>query len=112
MNQTIFFREFLVGFCKSTKAKELALNLKFFPDVDALKNEFELLEEIQTIHYDDKLSLPHPNSEDIDGALKLLRVENGVLILDELIINISGPSSSELLINNFSCLGKFRPLLL
>jgi DNA mismatch repair protein MutS2 len=77
--------EVLVGFCKSTKAKELALNLKFFPDVDALKNEFELLEEIQTIHHDDKLSLPHPNSEDIDGALKLLRVENGVLILDELI---------------------------
>ncbi len=77
--------EVLVGFCKSTKAKELALNLKFFPDVNALKNEFEVLEEIQTIHHDDKLSLPHPNSEDIDGALKLLRIENGVLILDELI---------------------------
>jgi len=77
--------EVLVGFCKSTKAKELALNLKFFPDVNSLKNEFELLEEIQTIHHDDKLSLPHPNSEDIDGALKLLRIENGVLILDELI---------------------------
>jgi len=77
--------EVLVGFCKSTKAKELALNLKFFPNVDSLKNEFELLEEIQTIHYDNKLSLPHPNSEDIDGALKLLRIENGVLILDELI---------------------------
>ncbi len=46
---------------------------------------FELLEEIQTIHHDDKLSLPHPNSEDIDGALKLLRIENGVLILDELV---------------------------
>jgi len=77
--------EVLFGFCKSTKAKELALNLKFFPNVDSLKNEFELLEEIQTIHYDNKLSLPHPNSEDIDGALKLLRIENGVLILDELI---------------------------
>lgn len=77
--------EVLVRFCKSTKAKELAMNLKFFPDVDALKNEFELLEEIQKIHHDDKLSLPHPDSEDIDGALKLLRVENGVLILDELI---------------------------
>jgi len=77
--------EVLVGFCKSTKAKELALNLKFFPDVNSLKNEYELLEEIQVIHHDDKLSLPHPNSEDIDSALKLLRIENGVLILDELI---------------------------
>jgi len=77
--------ELLAGFCKSDKAKELALNLKFFPDVETLKTEFELLAEIQIIHHDDKLSLPHPNSEDIDGALKLLRVENGVLILDELI---------------------------
>ncbi len=32
--------ELLAGFCKSDKAKELALNLKFFPDVVALKNEF------------------------------------------------------------------------
>lgn len=77
--------ELLAKFCKSTKAKELALNLKFFSDIDSLKNEFELLEEIQTIHKSENLTLPHPNSEDIDGALKLLRVENGVLILDELI---------------------------
>lgn len=77
--------ELLANFCKSTKAKEQALNLKFFPDVTALKSEFELLEEIQTIHHTESLTLPHPNSEDIDGALKLLRVENGVLILDELI---------------------------
>jgi len=77
--------ELLAGFCKSNKAKDLALNLSFFSDSQTLSTEFELLEEIQTIHHDDKLSLPHPNSEDIDGALKLLRVENGVLILDELI---------------------------
>ena len=64
--------ELLANFCKSTKAKEQA-------------SEFELLEEIQTIHHTESLTLPHPNSEDIDGALKLLRVENGVLILDELI---------------------------
>ena len=77
--------ELLAAFCKSTKAKELALDLKFFPGVDALKREYELLGEIQHIHHAAHLSLPHPNSEDIDGALKLLRVENGVLILDELI---------------------------
>jgi DNA mismatch repair protein MutS2 len=77
--------ELLAKFCKSTKAKDLALNLQFFPDVNILKSEFELLEEIQNIHHNDSLSFPHANSEDIDGALKLLRVENGVLILDELI---------------------------
>ncbi len=77
--------ELLAKYCKSTKAKELALNLKFFADIDLLEREFELLEEIQNIHQADSLSLPHPSSEDIDGALKLLRVENGVLILDELI---------------------------
>ncbi|MGB1041381.1 MAG: endonuclease MutS2 [Flavobacteriales bacterium] len=77
--------EILSNYCKSSKAKELALNLKFFSNVDELKNEFDLLEEIQRIYKDESLQLPHPNSEDIDGALKLLRVENGVLILDELI---------------------------
>ena len=77
--------ELLGKFCKSTKAKELALNLKFFSDVETLKREFDLLAEIQYIHHSDSLNLPHPNSEDIDGALKLLRVENGVLILDELL---------------------------
>lgn len=77
--------ELLAGFCKSTKAKELAMNLKFFPDLDALRREFAILAEIQFIHQSETISLPHPNSEDIDGALKLLRVENGVLILAELI---------------------------
>ena len=77
--------EMLSGFCKSDKAKLLALNLKFFPDVETLNSEFDLLNEIQKIHQDDKLNLPHPNSEDIDGALQLLRVENGVLIMDELL---------------------------
>jgi DNA mismatch repair protein MutS2 len=75
----------LSDYCKSNKAKELALNLNFFPNVDVLKSEFELLDEIQEIHVNDTLNFPHSNSEDIDGALKLLKVENGVLILDELI---------------------------
>lgn len=77
--------ELLAGFCKSAKAKNLALNLRFFPDIKELRREYALLEEIQTIHQSEHISLPHPNSEDIDGALKLLRVENGVLILEELI---------------------------
>ncbi len=77
--------ESLAGYCKSSKAKELALNLRYFPDIKSLRKEFRLLEEIQTIHQSEHLNLPHPNSEDIDGALKLLRVENGVLILAELI---------------------------
>lgn len=77
--------ELMSKFCKSTKAKELATNLKFFSDANTLKKEFELLKEIQYIHQSESLNLPHPNSEDIDGALKLLRVENGVLILDELL---------------------------
>jgi len=77
--------DLLSKFCKSTKAKELVENLKFFSDVETLKNEYELLKEIQYIHHSETLKLPHPNSEDIDGALNLLRVENGVLILDELL---------------------------
>jgi DNA mismatch repair protein MutS2 len=77
--------ELLADYCKSSKAKELALNLRYFPDIKSLRKEYRLLEEIQTIHQSEHLNLPHPNSEDIDGALKLLRVENGVLILAELI---------------------------
>lgn len=77
--------ELLAGYCKSSKAKNLAMNLKFFPEVKELRREYSLLEEIQKIHHSETISLPHPNSVDIDGALKLLRVENGVLILDELI---------------------------
>jgi len=77
--------ELLAGYCKSSKAKDLALKLGFFPDVKELRREYALLEEIQNIHHSDVVNLPHPNSEDIDGALQLLRIENGVLILDELI---------------------------
>lgn len=75
----------LAKFCKSTKAKELTRNLKFFENADSLKKELNLLAEIQEIQADGILKFPHPNSEDIDGALNLLRVENGVLILDELL---------------------------
>jgi len=77
--------ELLSGFCKSDKAQNLAINLKFFSDEALLKKEYDLLAEIQQVHLDDGLDFPHPNSEDIDGALKLLRIENGVLILDELL---------------------------
>ena len=51
----------------------------------SLENELDLLQEIKNIHDDEKISFPHPSSEDIDHALKILRVENGVLILHELI---------------------------
>ena len=77
--------ELLAGYCKSTKAKHLALNLSYFENVAAVNDEFQLLAEIQKVHQDDSLNFPHPNAEDIDGALKVLRIENGVLILDELL---------------------------
>ena len=77
--------ELLSGFCKSQKAKENALNLDFFDEPKLLSKEFDLLEEIQSIHLDAALSFPHPNAEDIDTALNILRVENGVLILSELL---------------------------
>ena len=77
--------ELLAGFCKSQKAKENALNLGFFDEPEQLSKEFDLLEEIQSIHLDAALSFPHPNAEDIDTALNILRIENGVLILSELL---------------------------
>ena len=77
--------ELLAGYCKSSKAKQLALNLSYFKNVEAVNDEFQLLAEIQKVHQDDSLNFPHPNAEDIDGALKMLRIENGVLILDELL---------------------------
>ncbi len=78
-------KELLASQCKSEKAKNIALNINGFNSVELLQIELDILQEIQRIHGDDAVSLPHPNSEDIDHALKLLHVENGVLILDELI---------------------------
>lgn len=71
--------------CKSQKAKKNALNLQFFNTPDLLKTELDLLQEIQAIHNDPRVSFPHPNAEDIDNALQILRIENGVLILQELL---------------------------
>lgn len=75
----------LSSYCKSEKAKENALKINFFENVDLLDRELNLLQEIKLIHEDDKISFPHPSSEDIDHALKILRIENGVLILQEVI---------------------------
>ncbi|MFD1550810.1 DNA mismatch repair protein MutS [Putridiphycobacter roseus] len=75
----------LAGYCKSEKAKKLVKNLKYFEDIQALDNELKLIEEIQLVYHDNQLDFPHSNAEDIDDALKMLRIENGVLILDELI---------------------------
>ena len=77
--------DLLSTYCKSEKAKKIAQNITFFESVKAVQKEFDLLSEIQHVHQDDKLNFPHPNAEDIDGALKMLHIENGVLILDELL---------------------------
>lgn len=77
--------ELLATYCKSQKAKENAHNLQFFENPSLLMREFDLLTEILTIHQDPRLQFPHSNSEDIDTALNILRIENGVLILSELL---------------------------
>jgi DNA mismatch repair protein MutS2 len=59
--------------------------LKPFNDPDLLRNEFDLLQEMQEIFADPRISFPHSNAEDIDHALNILRIENGVLILNELL---------------------------
>jgi len=75
----------LSDFCKSNKARENSNKISPFNNIEDLKIELEMLEEIGAIYKDDSLVFPHPNAEDIDHALKLLDIENGVLILDELI---------------------------
>ena len=77
--------QILSNYCKSQKAKSLAKHLKMFKDLDAVKKELSIVAEIQTVYHDESLNFPHSNAEDIDDALKMLRVENGVLIVDELI---------------------------
>ena len=78
-------REILASYCNSAKAKSNALKISFFENMELLEKELNLIEEIQAVYHDNSLNFPHPNAEDIDGALKLLKVENGVLILDELV---------------------------
>lgn len=69
--------ELLATYCKSQKAKENALKIDFFNDRTTLTNEFDLLDEIKYIYDDARLKFPHPNAEDIDTALNILRIENG-----------------------------------
>ena len=99
----------LAGYCKSDKAKQLVKNLKYFDDSVALENELKLIEEIQHVYHDNQLNFPHSNAEDIDDALKMLRIENGVLILDELIKILNLCQGTKLLIR-FSKL-VFNPTL-
>ena len=75
----------LSNFCKSNKAKSNSLQITPFRNFSDLKLELSRLEEISSIYEDDNVVFPHPNSEDIDNALKLLDISNGVLILGELI---------------------------
>lgn len=91
--------ELLSTFCKSQKAKDNAMRLSFFDGPDQLVNELDLLTEIQAIHNDAGLSFPHPNAEDIDSALNILRIENGILILSELIKIYSLCQGTKLLID-------------
>lgn len=75
----------LSNYCKSKKARHNAKEIKKFPTLEAVRAEFELLKEIQEIHVSEDLSIPHPASDSIDGALKLLHIKNGVLTLDEVL---------------------------
>ena len=78
-------RSCLAEQCKSEKAKVNALRIKPFSSLRDVKKEFGILREIQSIYQNDSISFPHSSSEDIDHALKVLRVENGVLTLQELV---------------------------
>lgn len=75
----------LAQYCKSKKAKKNASNIKKLADIATARREFAILDEIQQIHSAEDLSMPHPATDSIDGALKLLHINNGVLTLDELL---------------------------
>ena len=75
----------LSDFCKSNKARENSNKIRPFSNIESLRIELDILDEMGSIYNNDSLVFPHPNSEDIDHALKLIDIENGVLILDELI---------------------------
>lgn len=78
-------RLLLADFCNSEKAKTNCKKLDGFKDLEALKSEFAILAEIKRIYEEGIDKIPHPRFENIQGAIKILRVENGVLTLDELI---------------------------
>lgn len=78
-------KSLLAKYCKSGKAQFNAERISPFKTIIDLNNELEILKEIKLVHEDGSINFPHPSSEDIDHALKLLDINNGVLILDELI---------------------------
>lgn len=78
-------KELLSNYCKSNHAKQNALKIKFFKEINDLQKEFAILNEIKLVYLDSSLSFPNTNSEDIDYVLRLLDIENGVLTLDELV---------------------------
>lgn len=78
-------RSYLADECKSEKAKINASRIKPFSSLNDVQNEFAILQEIKSVYESDKISFPHASSEDIDHALKVLRVENGVLTVEELV---------------------------
>jgi DNA mismatch repair protein MutS2 len=75
----------LAKYCKSKKAEYNAQHIKKFNTLEEVKSELEILNEIQQIHHSEDLNMPHPATDSIDSALKLLHINNGVLTLDELL---------------------------
>ena len=75
----------LSRYCKSKKAEKNALSIRKFEQIEDVISEIAVLEEIKQIHEADDLSMPHPSTDSIDSALKLLHINNGVLTLDELL---------------------------
>lgn len=71
--------------CKSQMAKHNATHLSLFKSLNEVQKEHAILYEIADIYTLGVNQIPHPKSDDIDRALHLLRIENGVLTLDELL---------------------------
>lgn len=78
-------RILLSSHCKSEKAKSKSLNIHPFDTQERANKEFLILQEIQAIYADDQLSIPHSDPANIDHALKVLNIENGVLTVDEVV---------------------------
>lgn len=78
-------RGFLADQCKSEKAKKNAVRIKPFASLNEVQKEFAILREIQLVYENDEISFPHAAAADIDHALKVIRVENGVLTVEELV---------------------------
>ena len=78
-------RKLLANHCKSEKAKINAIRINPFSSLEDVRKEFSILREIQSVYLNDEISFPHSSSQEIDHALKVLRVENGVLTVEELV---------------------------